>query len=179
MNRRRRLGFTLIELLVVIAIIAVLIALLLPAVQSAREAARRVQCVNNLKQLGLGLMNYESTNSVLPPPQVLLSSATSGTTATLLWHNSWGVTSRLIPFAEQAPIYGSINVTNKTSDPSNSTVVSSTLTGVDQKEIGIAVDQGSEQLAGLRAPINRSFAGDRRNRRVKNTITIHSHHVGK
>ena len=66
MNDKRR-GFTLVELLVVIAIIGVLVALLLPAVQSAREAARRASCTNNLRQIGVGIHNYESTWKTMPP----------------------------------------------------------------------------------------------------------------
>ena len=121
--RALRRGFTLIELLVVIAIIAVLIALLLPAVQSAREAARRIQCVNNLKQLGLGIHNYESSNAVLPPQMVL----TFSNAGAVVWKSSWGASSRVTPYLELGTLYNAINYTNKTTDHSNATAVSTQL----------------------------------------------------
>ncbi len=107
---QKRHGFTLIELLVVIAIIAVLIALLLPAVQAAREAARRVQCTNNLKQLGLGLANYESAHTCYPISLVYgvgVAPCTSPGFARGCQNTPWFVL--MLPFVEQGPLYNSFN----------------------------------------------------------------------
>ncbi len=103
-------GFTLIELLVVIAIIAVLIALLLPAVQAAREAARRAQCVNNLKQFGLGMHNYHSTNTVFPMGASLCYYPYGGGTTPLCttWNN-WSAQAMMLNFLEMTPLWNSIN----------------------------------------------------------------------
>src|SRR5579872_1442081 len=103
-SRRTKLrGFTLIELLVVIAIIAVLIALLLPAVQQAREAARRTQCKNNLKQLGLALHNYESVLSTFPPN--LVPGGNFNYSA-----GNWGLLAYLSPYLDQTAIYNLMNL---------------------------------------------------------------------
>jgi prepilin-type N-terminal cleavage/methylation domain-containing protein/prepilin-type processing-associated H-X9-DG protein len=102
-----RSGFTLIELLVVIAIIGVLIALLLPAVQSARESARRTQCVNNLKQLGLAVQNYITSANVLPAQTLDNVIPPGGVGGTLQWFTSW--TASILPNIEQQPLFNSIN----------------------------------------------------------------------
>ncbi len=103
----RRRAFTLVELLVVIAIIGVLVALLLPAIQTAREAARRSSCSNNLRQTGLALQNYHDTFKTFPPSGFYGRPSTTGANPQLAYHHTW--VTAILPFLEQKPLYDAIN----------------------------------------------------------------------
>lgn len=119
---RRRPAFTLIELLVVIAIIAVLIALLLPAVQQAREAARRSQCKNNLKQIGLALHNYMDTTAGVIPRGVNHYSGPACCCVTDNNQVGYTIHSMLLPYMDQAPLYNKINFSVVSSNAANAPV---------------------------------------------------------
>ncbi|TWU20696.1 Type II secretion system protein G precursor [Novipirellula galeiformis] len=139
MSRRSKMGFTLVELLVVIAIIGVLVGLLLPAVQAAREAARRMSCSNNMKQLGLALHNYHDTHQKFPPSVVASGPIESGSAkpgvGNVRNHRGWQM---LLPFIEQAALYEAFDF----SLASSSCTVSSTNTlgGPKPGEAGNAND---------------------------------------
>ncbi|HEV3166076.1 MAG TPA: DUF1559 domain-containing protein [Isosphaeraceae bacterium] len=120
-------GFTLIELLVVIAIIAVLIALLLPAVQSAREAARRAQCVNNLKQIGLAMHNYHTQMDTFPPGYI--SSTQTSLPNSPETGPGWAWGTMLLNLLEQQPLYNTVNFSLQITDPSSVTVRTTRLAG--------------------------------------------------
>lgn len=138
----RRRAFTLIELLVVIAIIGVLIALLLPAVQAAREAARRSQCTNNLKQLGLAIQNYIDTNGALPP---------TGTNTTYV-PNDFSMKPRILPFLEQQPLYNALNQNFTYNSAINATVTSTTVSTF------LCPSDGNTINRAMGAAPNRNFA---------------------
>jgi len=126
-NFIRRRGFTLIELLVVIAIIAILIALLLPAVQQAREAARRTQCKNNLKQIGLAMHNYHDVYKVFPPGNVHKSGSQRSPRLA-----AYGWATFILPYVDQKNVFDQLNVNNRDldtalRDPQIKTLVQQTL----------------------------------------------------
>ena len=171
-------GFTLIELLVVIAIIALLIGLLLPAVQAAREAARRLRCTNNLKQIGLAMHNYESAIGGFPP-----SMCASGSVNTVVWINGWSALARILPYSEQGNLFNSANFTLWKEDPQNTTTIGQSLSllicpseiqpQVSSHDYGLSgvTNYGGNQgdwfvWGGFNGPQNRNAFGMNRCRRI-------------
>jgi prepilin-type N-terminal cleavage/methylation domain-containing protein/prepilin-type processing-associated H-X9-DG protein len=113
--KTRRMGFTLIELLVVIAIIAILIGLLVPAVQKVREAAARVQCQNNLKQIGIGMHNYHGAWKRFPPGLTSQAATLDGPSL----GPGWGWAAHLLPYLEQGNVQRQIDFSKDIADPAN------------------------------------------------------------
>jgi prepilin-type N-terminal cleavage/methylation domain-containing protein/prepilin-type processing-associated H-X9-DG protein len=153
MTLKSKRGFTLIELLVVIAIIAVLIALLLPAVQAAREAARRAQCVNNMKQIGLGLHNYHSSTNSFP---MGVSASNEPTDGGVYW-NGWSAQSLLLAYMEQTAVYNAINFSI---DPVTSSLSNKQTTALYTKISSFLCpsDSGAGQTANGQIFINSYYA---------------------
>lgn len=118
---KRRIGFTLVELLVVIAIIGILVGLLLPAVQAAREAARRMQCSNNLKQAGLAIHNHESTYKWIPASEKDISAAAYPTSPANPYgvRATYGTLFQILPYMEQNNIYNLVDIKRSYIDPIN------------------------------------------------------------
>lgn len=121
--RMRRDGFTLVELLVVIAIIGILVGLLLPAVQAAREAARRMSCSNNLKQIGLALHNYHDTNNKFPAGQYYCRRDITCTGARSTWLQGWSWTASILPYIEQGNVGKALNYGLNLYDPINLPII--------------------------------------------------------
>ena len=156
---RRQKGFTLIELLVVIAIIAVLIALLLPAVQQAREAARRTQCKNNLKQMGLALHNYHGTYNTFPISRMIHYATNVGPV-----FNMQGFGPALLPYMDQGPLYNSYNTSKPFYDPLNATATATPISAFrcpsnpSPNNANIVLVPGA-YIAGLGFPSTISYTG--------------------
>jgi prepilin-type N-terminal cleavage/methylation domain-containing protein len=138
--KRAKKGFTLIELLVVIAIIAILIALLLPAVQQAREAARRSQCKNNLKQLGLALHNYHDVNNALPPGYI---------EGLVPGNNGFGWNQHILSYFDQGPLFDKFNANIPLNIAPNNLQAAAVLTQV-RCPSDVGPEQDSNNGAGTR-----------------------------
>lgn len=157
-RRHVRSGFTLVELLVVIAIIGILVGLLLPAVQAAREAARRMQCSNNVRQIGLALHNYESAHRKFPPGWIAND---------LDGEPGWGWATALLPFMEQNNVYQSLDINVEIIAPQNMPMIETVIPSyICPSDIGASVFQIAESNGShthIRSPKNFYFDDDQHN----------------